>query len=224
MKQNTKKLLTSVCIIAICFIAGCGSSILSTVKYVTLTDQEEMHASLTAERVGILKISFADEIQSMVLYADVWKNGERIDSKLLSYSERQDNTLYIAVDGIKNEEFQDIGTEWTMGWKEVPNGSVRVDPIRVTFDEHEQTGGGHIIVFLGEEAGSYMFDSEKSYMLAIEGYKFTDSITYSSCEAFVRDPEKLEEYDYAVVLRMDTFADVEGAKAVFDAHTALTQQ
>lgn len=222
MQQTLKKYLIVLCITAVC-ITGCGSDILSKVTYVKLTDQEEMISSLTADRVGILKISFADDIQSMVLYVDTWKDGVCIDSKLLAYSEKQDNTFYISMK-TKREDTQYLGTEWNVSWKDIPNGSMTLGPVSVNFDEHEQTDGRCMITFLGEETGAYTFHSENKYMLAIQGYKFADSIVFSSCEAFVRNPELLGEYDYAVVLRMDTFADVEGAKAAFDAQNALMKQ
>lgn len=215
MKLSTIRRWIILCIVVIC-LTGCGSSITSTVKYIKLTEQEQRIASLTTDHVGILNISFADDIQSMVLYLDVWKNGECISSELLSYSEKQDNAVYIAIDGIKSEDLKSLGTVWNVGWKETPNGGMTKDSFTVNFDEHEQTGGGYVITFLGEENGSAMLKADDHYVLAMEGYAFADGISYASCETLSEKPEYLKAYDYAVVLRMDTFADAESAKASFD--------
>lgn len=216
MKQVVVRPFIVLCIVVIC-LTGCGSSITSTVKYIKLTEQEQRIASLTTDHVGILNISFADDIQSMVLYLDVWKNGECISSELLSYSEKQDNAVYIAIDGIKSEDLKSLGTVWNVGWKKTPNGGMTNGPFTINFDEHEQSGGGYVVAFLGAENGSAMLKADDHYVLAMEGYTFADDITYSSCEILGKEPDYLEAYDYAVVLRMDTFADAEGAKAVFDA-------
>lgn len=219
MKHTARKIVLLCCILALC-LTGCAAG-KSTVVYVPFDEWEgkeavlEMMPDRSSQR-GVLEFDFQEDVQGIAFYCDVWQDGQCIAStpQLRASSTAQIEALVVS------QEMEDSLCRWEF----VEKNSDGYCTLATVLEQEVPTkkgGCGYSYSWLGSSGKAADLQAGKSYILAQQYFDLTpivengafSTMTPSIDDAQSDSNKQLEECDYAIVLRMDTFATAEEAEA-----------
>lgn len=213
MQHTVRKLLFFCCIMALC-LTGCTTDE-STVRGVQLSDREKNIAMLGDYTVGILEFSLQQDVQGYLLQREIWKYGELTEESIAAYGAADSlETLYI---GHKQENNSEGIPEITWEMLRVRNdGYSKGSPfLRVAFPECKDKEFGWSSGFWGENSTEpIVLEAGKSYILSVEVIDlYNGNWKAVLCGEYTKQEQDIKDNDCVILLRMDTFATAQQAKA-----------
>lgn len=213
MQHTVRKLLFFCCIVALC-LTGCTTDE-STVRGVQLSDREKNIAMLGDYTVGILEFSLQQDVQGYLLQREIWKYGELTEESIAAYGAADSlETLYI---GHKQENNSEGIPEITWEMLRVRNdGYSKGSPfLRVAFPECKDKEFGWSSGFWGENSTEpIVLEAGKSYILSVEVIDlYNGNWKAVLCGEYTKQEQDIKDNDCVILLRMDTFATAQQAKA-----------
>lgn len=217
MQHTVRKLLFFCCIMALC-LTGCTTDE-STVRGVQLSDREKNIAMLGDYTVGILEFSLQQDVQGYLLQREIWKYGELTEESIVAYGAADSlETLYI---GHKQENNSEGIPEITWEMLRVRNdGYSKGSPfLRVAFPECKDKEFGWSSGFWGENSTEpIVLEAGKSYILSVEVIDlYNGNWKAVLCGEYTKQEQDIKDNDCVILLRMDTFATAQQAKAEAEA-------
>lgn len=217
MQHTVRKLLFFCCIMALC-LTGCTTDE-STVRGVQLSDREKNIAMLGDYTVGILEFSLQQDVQGYLLQREIWKYGELTEESIAAYGAADSlETLYI---GHKQENNSEGIPEITWEMLRVRNdGYSKGSPfLRVAFPECKDKEFGWSSGFWGENSTEpIVLEAGKSYILSVEVIDlYNGNWKAVLCGEYTKQEQDIKDNDCVILLRMDTFATAQQAKAEAEA-------
>ena len=217
MQHTVRKLLFFCCIMALC-LTGCTADE-STVRGVQLSDREKNIAMLGDYTVGILEFSLQQDVQGYLLQREIWKYGELTEESIAAYGAADSlETLYI---GHKQENNSEGIPEITWEMLRVRNdGYSKGSPfLRVAFPECKDKEFGWSSGFWGENSTEpIVLEAGKSYILSVEVIDlYNGNWKAVLCGEYTKQEHDIKDNDCVILLRMDTFATAQQAKAEAEA-------
>lgn len=217
MQHTVRKLLFFCCIMALC-LTGCTADE-STVRGVQLSDREKNIAMLGDYTVGILEFSLQQDVQGYLLQREIWKYGELTEESIAAYGAADSlETLYI---GHKQENNSEGIPEITWEMLRVRNdGYSKGSPfLRVAFPECKDKEFGWSSGFWGENSTEpIVLEAGKSYILSVEVIDlYNGNWKAVLCGEYTKQEQDIKDNDCVILLRMDTFATAQQAKAEAEA-------
>lgn len=218
MQHRTGKLILLCCILALC-LTGCAAG-KSTVQYEQLRKGDQRVSLLNDGLMGALEFDFQDDIRGIVFYQEIWQNGQCIEAAPLLHAgpAEQITSLYISIG------MEDTACRWDLvkNRSDGDTGSI-MQPLIQTALPYDGNGSyGYKAVFIGDNAKNHTvrLDAGESYTLAAQIFDLNVNITEENGDYFVQnnfgnleaDNLDFQNYDYAIVLRMDTYTTAEEAE------------
>ena len=215
MQHRTGKIILLCCILALC-LTGCAAC-KSTVQYEQLLKGDQRVSLLNDGLMGALEFDFQDDIQGIVFYREIWQTGQCIEAVPQLYAGPAEKiaSLYISIG------MEDTACRWDL----VENGSdgdtssIMQPLIQTELPDGGSGSYGYKAVFIGDNAKNHTarLNAGESYTLAAQIFDLNVNITKENGDYFVQndfgnleaDNLDFQNYDYAIVLRMDTFATAE---------------
>lgn len=186
-------------------ITGCSKSGGSWIKNHELTDREQMIADISGDFTRVLEINYDSDIKGQALYMDEWQNGTRVNSNLLLQGKAEKKEEYVMSTTIPENKEQ-------LEWK-ISNGEQSMNPKTKNFPETDSNIASITAAIADDKEDSYNLKSGGEYILAVRAFQLTgDSIKSITCGSAKECEERLKEYEYAVVLRLKTFATAKEAE------------
>ncbi len=222
MQYVARKLLLLCCLLALC-LAGCSadkSADKSTVCGVQLSDREKkiaMLADYTA--AGVLEFSCKQDVQGYLLQREIWKYGELTEESIIAYGDTDSlEALYV---GHKEKTNSEGAPEIT--WEMLRAGrnatSKFVPAMQVAFPECKDKEFGWASDFLGRSSTeSIVLEAGRSYILSVELVDLgSGGWRGVGCGEYTEREQNIKDNDCVILLRMDTFATAQQAKAEAEA-------
>ena len=228
MKSTVKKLLLLGCVLALC-LTGCGGKA-STVRYVPFDEWDGKAAVLEmapdmSPLKGVLEFDFQEDVQGIAFYCDVWQDGQCIATtpQLRAGGTEQTKSLCISIG------MEDTSCRWDLvekGPEALDGGEVTNALLPLMETELPVAGKGSYgskAAFIGKTIKNHTvrLKAGESYVLAAQIFDLNIDMEkedgnyymHSDVDDVEIDNLDLQKYEYAIVLRMDTYASAQDAEA-----------
>lgn len=218
MKQITRKLVVLFCVIALCLV-GCSRASTVTDKPFDIYGAQ-YYKNLLGGDLHAFNFSMRDDIGGIVLTQEVWQNGTCTDTALLSSGESRGlQSYYLFLERLQDEDSHvwrgNRLTIWSVVHKDDGEIQSKLGPAEYEFPKAAQSELFDTIS--SSKNTKTKLEAGKSYILALWMESFGEGIDAQiRCKDFLQKDyqETLRDCNYAIVLRLDTYAtEIEAEEA-----------